>query len=211
MLIIGLAGGVASGKSFVAAQFGSLGAMQLDADSLGHEVLQDVKVIDQVTSAFGPEVLGDNGQLDRESIAALVFGPEAESRQNLAVLEQIVHPHISDLIQQKLNEFRERKVPAVILDAAVMFKSGWDQLCDKIVFVEADRKTRLERALTRGWTEAHFAFRESSQTPLEIKRQRATDVIDNNFDSVDTNQQVIELWQQWKLLRPDNHEVPTNA
>lgn len=210
MLIIGLAGGVASGKSFVAGVFRQLGAEVLDADLLGHEVLMREDVIAQVSEVFGPEVLRGDGQLNRKAIAAVVFGASSESQQNLEKLEQIVHPPISDLIRKRIESLRERQVPAVILDAPVMFKAGWDQFCDKVVFVEASRKLRLERALARGWTEQHFADRESSQTPISVKRQKATDVVDNN-ESENTNQQIIELWKEWNLPFPDQHDVPTNA
>lgn len=211
MLKIGLCGGVASGKTFVAGLFQRLGASILDADRLGHEVLWREDVIAQVIEAFGVQVLGDDGQLDRRKIAAVVFGAGSESQQNLANLEQIVHPPISNLIESRVEQLREQNVPAVVLDAPVMFKAGWDRFCDRIVFVDASRKLRLERALARGWTEQHFADRESSQTPIEHKRQRATDIVDNHGDSEKTNQQIIELWREWKLPFPDQHDVPTNA
>lgn len=210
MLIIGLAGGVASGKSFVAGLFRRLGAVILDADHLGHEVLTREDVITQVVEVFGLQVLGGDGQLDRRAIAAVVFGDGSQSQQNLEKLEQIVHPPISDLIGKRIEDLREQRVPAVVLDAPVMFKAGWDQFCDKIVFVEAARKLRLERALARGWTEQHFADRESSQTPIDVKRQRATDLIDND-GSEKANLQIIELWREWNLPFPDKHDVPTNA
>ncbi len=211
MLIIGLAGGVASGKSFVAHQFQQLGSSVLDADLLGHEVLLRGDVIAQVVEAFGQQVLNDDKQLDRMKIAAVVFGTDSDSQQRLTILEQIVHPPILRLIIERLQRLRNEGVPAVVLDAPVMFKAGWDRVCDKIVFVEATTGIRLERALARGWTEQHFAEREASQTPIQVKRQRATDVIDNNVDSETTNQQIIQLWKKWNLSFPNNHEVPTNA
>lgn len=211
MLIIGLAGGVASGKSFVACQFQELGSRWLDADALGHEVLLRDEVIERVVKAFGLQVLDDNRQLDRKKIAAVVFGADSNSQQNLEVLEQIVHPPIFELIHARLQQLRDQQVPAVVLDAPVMFKAGWDQVCDRIVFIDAKPEVRLKRALARGWTQEHFAQREASQTPIQVKRQRATDVIDNNCDTESTKQQVIQLWKEWNLSFPNNHEVPTNA
>jgi dephospho-CoA kinase len=205
MLTIGLAGGVASGKSFVAGKFQSLGAQVIDADSLGHKVLFEAEVVDDIVQAFGAGMLGDDRQLNRERIAEVVFGQDLESRENLRVLEQIVHPKITNLIVSNMEKLRAENVLAVILDAPVMFKTGWDEFCDKIVFVQASYEVRLERALKRGWTQEHFALREASQTPIEVKRQRATDVIDNEIErsKESTEQQIVRLWQKWNLPLPD--------
>ena len=85
-----------------------------------------------------------------------------------------------------------------------MFKSGWDRMCDKIVFVRADVEVRLQRAIKRGWSEQHFHQRESSQTPIDVKFSKATDVIDNNKGLQDTNHQVRQLWEKWDLPLPNN-------
>ena len=211
MLIIGLAGGVASGKSFVAEQFRALGARVLDADSLGHEVLKDQETAQQITSALGDSVIDSQGNLDREKIAAIVFGAGEFALANLEKLESISHPKISALIEKRLGEYRTNSVPATVLDAPVMFKAGWDKFCDKIVYVEASYEVRLKRAKSRGWTEEQFSAREASQTPIEVKRSRATDVIDNDVDSQDVSQRIKQLWQEWKLPQIPDHEVPANA
>jgi len=99
MLTIGLAGGIASGKTFVASQFESLGAKVLDADALGHDVLKDKVAVEEITAAFGPQVLDSTGQLNREAIAGLVFKQSDQAKENLLVLEAITHPKISQLIR----------------------------------------------------------------------------------------------------------------
>ena len=206
MLTIGLAGGIASGKSLVASQFERLGAKALDADKMGHDVLRDEAVIQKVKCALGSQVLDSSGQLSRKAIAELVFEQSAGAKQRLANLEKITHPRIKEKIIRCIEQYRSEGYPAAILDAPVMFKSGWDRLCEKIVFVRASEEVRLKRALERGWSEQHFQEREASQTPLATKLSRATDVINNNKDVVDTNLQVKQLWEKWDLPLPNNCE-----
>ena len=200
MLTIGLAGGIASGKSIVARQFEELGAKVLDADGLGHEVLRQEVVVREILTAFGPEVVNSDGQLDRRSIAGLVFEQSDQAKKNLLTLEQITHPKISELIRARIGQYRDEKCPAAVLDAPVMFKAGWDRMCDKIVFVQTDFESRLKRAVTRGWSEQGFLAREASQTPIEVKLSKATDVIDNNNGLAETNQHVRRLWEKWNLM-----------
>ena len=168
MLTVGLAGGIASGKSVVASQFELLGAKALDADRLGHDVLRDEVVIDEIQQALG-SVLDTTGQLNRKAIAELVFEQSDQAKQKLAALERITHPRIKEKIIARIGQYRIENYPAAVLDAPVMFKSGWDRLCDKIVFVQADEEVRLQRALKRGWSEQHFHQREASQTPIDVK------------------------------------------
>ncbi len=210
MLTIGLAGGVASGKTYVAMQFACLGARLVNADKLGHEVLEVPEVIRQLTSRFGNQILDQKGQIVRSRVAEIVFGDDDVSKEELTFLEQITHPRIAEKIQKQIEDAAEQKNPALVLDAPLMFKACWDQLCDKIVFVHASREVRLRRAMARGWTEDHFELREQSQTPMDIKRSRATDVIDNH-DSKETVQQILELWKKWNLPLLNQNEVTANA
>lgn len=203
MLTVGLAGGIASGKSLVASQFELLGAKALNADRLGHDVLRDEVVIDEIEHALG-SVLDSTGQLDRKVIAEIVFEQSDQAKQKLAALEKITHPRIKKKIIACIEQYRNEDYPAAVLDAPVMFKSGWDRLCDKIVFVRADVEVRLQRAIKRGWSEQHFHQRESSQTPIDVKFSKATDVIDNNKGLQDTNHQVRQLWEKWDLPLPNN-------
>ena len=124
MLTIGLAGGIASGKSLVASQFERLGAKALDADKMGHDVLRDEAVIQKVKRFLGSEVLDSSGQLSRKAIAELVFEQSAGAKQRLASLEKITHPKIKEKIISCIEQYRSEGSPAAILDAPVMFKSG---------------------------------------------------------------------------------------
>lgn len=199
MIVIGLVGGVASGKSLVAQQLQELGAVVLDGDQEGHEVLREPEVIEALRRHFGDTVLQVDGSIHRGAVAQKVFAQSTEGRRDLAFLEQLTHPRIGAHLSRRLDELRQQEVPVVVLDAALMFKAGWDWLCDHILYVDAPRETRLARALSRGWSEQNFADREASQTPLEIKRARATATIDNSGSPEQTRRQVEQFWQSINL------------
>jgi len=193
MLVIGVAGGVASGKSVVCRELGRLGAVVLSADEIGHEVLEEPAVRGAIREAWGEEVFTAEGKVDRRALAGRVFAPEGAGQ--LIQLEQITHPRIGARLKEEIDRAAEGGAPAVVLDAAVMFKAGWHRLCDRIVFVDAPRDVRLARARQRGWSEEHFAAREASQLPVEAKRQLADTTIDNSGELADTTRQVEHFWR----------------
>jgi dephospho-CoA kinase len=205
MLVIGVVGGVACGKSLVAQQFEQLGAGRLDADLVGHEALGDVNVKQAILQAWGPDVFDPQGQVDRRALAARVFAPSPDGPAQLARLERITHPIIEQALRGRLAELREQGAPAAALDAAVLMKAGWDRLCDTIVFVDVPAAMRLERARTRGWTEAEWSAREAAQTPLEEKRRKASIVIDNSGSPEETRMRVEAAW---KTLVSPSHVGP---
>ncbi|MCH7726248.1 MAG: dephospho-CoA kinase [Planctomycetes bacterium] len=196
MIVIGIAGGVASGKSLVSEQLRDFGATILDADHAGHEVLLESAVIEALAARWGDRVLDSGGQMSRSKIADIVFAPAPNGPRELEFLESISHPRIERRLQdQAIQMEREGKVKAVVLDAAVMFKAGWDRLCDKIIFVDAPRDVRLTRAKTRGWSEAEFTARESRQESLDLKRGRSHIIIDNSGEAGATIEQLKHFWQ----------------
>jgi dephospho-CoA kinase len=197
MLVIGLTGGVASGKSLVAACFQRLGAPVLDADLIGHRVLQQPATAARIGRIW-PEVLDAQGTVDRQKLGFLVFHT-TEAADNLQKLERIVHPLIAQEVSEKLQQFRLEGQPAVILDAPVMIKAGWHHQCDKLIFVESSLENRISRARMRGWTAEELLSREKSQTDLQLKKSLATDVIDNNCDIATLESRVRALWQKWGL------------
>lgn len=193
--IIGLLGGVASGKSLVAKQFVDLGAGLLDGDRAGHEVLTWPDVKQAVRNRFGERVFDCDGQIDRRKLAGVVFRPSLEGRQDLTALEQITHPKIGDLLRRQAADLVQRGTRVGVLDAPVMLKAGWDKLCGKLLFVDAPRELRYERARQRGWSQEEFAAREAVQEAVDVKRDRADLVIDNSGTPEDTRAQVERLWQ----------------
>ena len=195
MQVIGIVGGIASGKSAVAEHFRRLGAEIVQADLMGHEVLREAELKRAIRDRWGEAVFDANGNVDRASVASIVFAPPPKGPNELACLEQITHPRIGTKLREHIAELSRRDgLKAVVLDAAVLFEAGWDVFCDKIVFVEAPRRQRRQRALQRGWSEAEFSAREAAQESLDDKRKRADWVISNSGSSEDTFAQVRQIW-----------------
>lgn len=178
--VIGLVGGVGSGKSTVARMFAELGAAVIDSDRLGHEQLQRPEVLSQLRSWWGPQVVTAAGVADRSAISRIVFHDAAE----LARLEALLHP----LIDQRRKELvagleRDPSIRAVILDAPKLLEAGLSGVCDRVVFVDSPRDERLRRvAETRGWSEDELNRRENLQFSLDKKRSMSDDVIVNHSD-----------------------------
>jgi len=200
MILIGILGGVASGKSEVSSRLRSLGAAVLDADRVGHAVLREAEVRQAVQRRWGEAVLDAAGEIDRRKVAEIVFAAAPESKTELTFLEELTHPRIGQHLQEQLADLHREGVRAAVLDAPVMLKAGWDRMCQRIVFVDAPRDVRLARARQRGWTEADFAAREAAQEPLETKRSRADVTIDNSLTRQHLFAQVDRFWQSLFLV-----------
>lgn len=196
MLVIGLLGGVASGKSLVGAQLASMGAMCLDADRVGHEVLLVPSVREKLRERFGETIFDATSCVDRKALGRIVFQPTPQAASDLKFLESVTHPLIGQRLQQEVEALQARGVAVAVLDAPVMLKAGWDKFCDRILFVEAPQDLRRSRALARGWTEADFAAREAAQESLDEKRARADLVIDNSGSAASTRMQVERYWRR---------------
>lgn len=184
VFVIGLVGGIASGKSNVAAMFGSLGAAVIDADQLGHDVLLQPEVAKKLAERFGDFVLDEAGNIDRNALAKLVFGDNAESARRLKQLEEVLHPLIFAEATCQLKRWLVQlpSPTAIIIDAPLLLEAGWASLCDLVLFVDTPDPIRLQRAKQRGWTSEHFAFREQHQMSLDSKRRAATHIIDGTAD-----------------------------
>jgi dephospho-CoA kinase len=192
-LVVGLLGGIGSGKSAVAAELARQGAMVLDADVLGHEALRQPEVRDAALARW-PAARGPEGEVDRRALAKLVFADPAERR----ALEGMTHPWIKRRVEEAI---RGATAPLVVLDAAVMLEAGWDGVCDRLVFVDAPREARLARvAARRGWSAEELEGREAAQLTLTEKRSRADHVIDNSSSLDRLGQQVEDLMHRWGLV-----------
>jgi len=195
MILIGVVGGIASGKSLVSEQLSRLGAEVLDADRAGHEVLGEPEVKQAIRQRWGEAVFGDDGEINRRKVSKIVFVPPPEGPRELAYLEQLTHPRIRERLRVRVAELaRGTTTTAAVLDVPLLFESGWDGLCDKILFVDAPRELRLDRARLRGWSEADFDARESVQESIDVKRSRADVIIDNSSSPEHTNVQVQRFW-----------------
>jgi dephospho-CoA kinase len=194
MKILGLLGGIASGKTVVARELEKLGSVVLDADRAGHEVLRLPHVKEAARKRWGASIFGQDGKIERKRLADIVFAHTDEGRRELAYLEKLTHPEIGRRLQEELNLLKQQGVQVAVLDAPVMLKAGWDRFCDQIWFIDAPRETRIERAKQRGWSDAEFTARELAQEPVERKRELADFVVDNSGAVAYTQQQIERLW-----------------
>jgi len=194
MKILGLLGGIASGKSAVAAELAALGAVVLDADQAAHEVLHLPTVQQMLVERWGKEVLSASGEIDRVAVARRVFSDEQADHSELRFLEEILHPRIREQFQAKLAELAAEGTSIVVIDAPLLLEAGWEKLCDSLVFVDSPRADRLERAKLRNWTAAEFAKREALQMPIAEKRKQATLVLENAGTLANLRTQVQAYW-----------------
>lgn len=173
-LVVGFAGGVGSGKSAVAIATaeslvaGGLAVTIIDGDGVGHETLADPTALVLIEKAFGSTVVQD-GVVDRQVLARLVIGDNETQVSNRSRLESIMHPIMRDTFAERMNAARTNG-EIVLFDAAVMFESNWDELCDACVFVDTEHPVREARAISRGWTSERWQQTEASQWSVLQKR-----------------------------------------
>jgi dephospho-CoA kinase len=193
--VVGLIGGIGSGKSLVADAFRQQGAHVISGDALGHDGLRQPDLRDAVVRRWGPDALNADGAVNRRWLAGRVFADPAELRE----LEAILFPWIGRRIREEVDEARaDPSVSLVVLDAAVMLEAGWDGTCDRIVYVHAPRTERLRRLQERrGWTIKEVERREQAQLPLTVKVSRAGYAVDNSGPPEATARQVAGLLRQW--------------
>lgn len=192
MLVIGLVGNVAGGKSTVARRLSVLGAGWIDADRLAHRCLRLRAVRDALVHRFGPQLLDNSGQVDRSRLAEAVFG--GDSLEPLRFVESLLHPAAFDLAVRRLRHFVHEARPAVVIDAPLLLEAGWDRVCDCVWCVEAPLSQRLGRVAVRGWSAEELQERERRQWDLVRKSERSTVVIHNRGDRADLIKQVDDLW-----------------
>lgn len=194
--VIGVVGGIGSGKSVVAARLAELGGFLIDADIVGHALLNQRPVRDEVLTRFGPAILEPRETpeappvIDRRALGAIVFADPAARKD----LESIIHPSMRHTFKKAIGRVARRgQHKAVVLDAAILFEAAWDSLCDRIIFVDAPREARLERVISqRGWDETAFSARESAQWTVARKREKADAVVLNSA-GLDTLKEAIDL------------------
>lgn len=178
--VIGIVGGIASGKSAVAAEFGKLGCAVIDADAIARQALEAPPIRDAIVARLGADILDDAGKVSRQALAKVVFVDAAK----LEMLNAIVHPYVLGRAEELIGGYREDPtVKAVVLDIPLLVEVGWADRCDRIVFVECDRARRIERARhVRGMDPQEVKIREKFQISLDTKAALADNSIDNNSD-----------------------------
>ena len=212
--VLGVIGGIGSGKSSVARRLQSLRSIAvIDADQCGHQVLNLPNVQERILKRFGPTVFEtsrsgtparqDDGQecpsyekqISRAALGRVVFGSDVAAETARRDLEAIVHPEIRSLLERTIRELRRQaNVEAIVLDAAVLLEAGWNDLCDVVVFIDTPQADRIARVQAgRGWSAEELAKREASQWPLPRKRAAADAVIDNANNVDDAARQLEQV------------------
>lgn len=194
MLVIGLVGGIGSGKSVASAMLAELGAEVINADLVGHEVYEPGKPgLDAIVAAFGTDVVGEDGRIDRKKLGPIVFADGAK----LERLNAIVHPLIRAELERRIARAREDgRVRAVVVEAAILLEAGWRSLVDQVWVVAARREDVVERlAAQRGMAAAETDARMAKQM-TDAERRSAADVVIENVGSLDDlRTRLAGLWQ----------------
>ena len=190
--VIGLTGGIGSGKSTVSQCLAELGAVILDADKVGHEAFKpNTEAWREVVATFGKDILTSTGEIDRKKLGEIVFNqPESLSRLN-----QIMHPRMHDMMKAQIEEYRQQGVDVVVLEAAVLIEADWTSLVDEVwvtVAPEAMVLGRLKKQ--RGLDEAQTLARIRSQLSSEERGKHADVVINNDGELDEMKAKVKELW-----------------
>lgn len=194
MRVLGLTGGIGSGKSVVASMFKQLGAEVVDADQLAREVVEPGQpALAEIASAFGRDIIGDDGRLDRGKLAAIIFA-DAAAR---ARLNAITHPRIRERMEEEVARRADRP-GLLLLDIPLLYENARTSAVEKVIVVWIDADTQLRRLEERnGLSEAEARQRVASQMPLDEKRARADIVIDNSGRQEETRRQVETIYRQF--------------
>jgi dephospho-CoA kinase len=206
--VVGIVGGIGSGKSHIAKKLADRGATVIDADAVGHALLDQGPVQDTLVRKFGSDILGppdEDGvrRVDRSTLGAIVFKDEALRK----VLEEALHPRMRATFERVISRLSRQlspkpgalrlPAPVVVLDAAVLYEAGWNELCDLVVFVDAPKKDRIKRVVAvRAWSQEELDRREAAQWPLELKKNQA-DVVLKNPDTdkeASLDKEIDRLW-----------------
>lgn len=196
MYVIGLTGGIGSGKSTIAAILEEQGAVVLNADLVGHEVyLPGRPAWQEIVDAFGRDILAPDGTIDRKKLGAAVFSdPRALKRLN-----RIVHPRMKGMMREKLAELDRDGVEVAVLEAALLFDAGWDDLADEVWVTVAPPEVAAERAAQRsGLPVEQVLERIKAQMSNEERARRSHVVIDTSGDLDATRRQTVHEWQRLK-------------
>jgi dephospho-CoA kinase len=190
-VVLGLTGGIASGKSTVSTMIRKYGIRVIDADIISREVVEVGKpAYHQIVELFGEDILHDNDTINRKKLGALIFVDEKKRNQ----LNRIVHPAVREEMLKQTKEEKEQDARVVVLDIPLLFESKLTHLVDKTILVYVDEKTQLERLMKRnGFSEEEAIMRIRSQLPLKEKINLSDELINNNGSIEETEIQLHEI------------------
>ena len=194
--IIGLTGGIASGKSTVSNWLISQGYPVVDADIAARKVVEPgMPALREITEAFGNDMLLEDGTLDRKKLGSVIFADE-EKRHTL---NAIVHPAVREWMGQETDRAVENGASIVIMDIPLLFESKLTHMVEEIILVYVSKETQLKRLMERdGYSESDALARIQAQMPIDDKRKLADYVVDNNGTISETVEQVKEIMNQFK-------------
>ena len=198
MYVIGLTGGIGSGKSAVAQILAEQGAVILDADRLGHEVyLPGRPAYDEIVAEFGADVVAQDGSIDRKKLGPIVFS----SPEKLARLNSITHPRMKEMMREKLADADRAGTEVAVLEAALLFDAGWDDLTDEVWVTVVDAATAARRAAERSGIPVEQVLEriQKAQMASDERIRRSNLVIDTSGTLEDTRRRTLEAWGE--LLR----------
>jgi len=192
-MIIGLTGGIASGKTTVARLFKKKGALVLDADTIAHKVIEaDKPAYRKVVRFFGQEVLKKNRSINRRRLAKIVFF----SPLKLKKLNSFIHPEVIKIIKDEVKKWKGKK--SIVIDAPLLIEAGLHKKVDKLVVVTCPIKTQMNRLIKRdGFSPREARARMSSQMPLRNKVKLADEVIDGELSLKNLQSRVNQIWQKF--------------
>ena len=190
--IIGILGGVGSGKSTAAAEFAKLGCKVVDADKIAHDLLEEKAAREKIVGLFGQIILDSAGKIDHRKLADVVFA----DADKLSSLNKIIHPLVLGRAEELIRQYnRQNEVKAIVLDMPLLVEVGWAKRCDKLIFVDCKRQLRVDRAKKMGvFDENQIKIRENFQISLDNKVAIADNTVDNNSDFSALAKQVTDIF-----------------
>ena len=200
-IVIGVVGGIASGKSEVTRVLSAMNATVISADEIAHRVLLEPDVIKALVGIFGDGILNEqlspsdqSRSINRKALGSMVFGDSDNSLAMRRRLEAIVHPRIRQIAREELaTRLLDTSHPLIVLDAPLLIEGGWLPYCTHVLFVDSPDAMRKQRAMERGWTAQEWQDRESAQLSFVDKRKVATDVLVNDGTLRQLQQRVEDL------------------
>ncbi len=194
MIVIGLTGGIGTGKSEVARIFQELGAVLINADQIGHQAYAPHSEIwQEVVKAFGEEILLPSGEIDRKKLGSIVFADPDQ----LTKLNQIMHPRMARMVAQQVQELGEQGADVVVVEAALLFEAGWDSLVGEVWSTDSPEELVIKRLQSRsGLSQEEAKKRIDSQMPAEDLASRSHVLLDNSGDLVELERVVRSIWDR---------------
>lgn len=194
MIVVGLTGGILTGKSTISGMLAQRGAVIIDADKVGHEAYKPhTRVWQELVDIFGRRILKQDGEIDRKRLAEIVFNDP----QALARLNEIVHPQMHSMMREEIERLGKEGVRVVVLEAAVLIEANWTDLVDEVWVAVAPEATAIQRLRNRtGLTEDQARARIRSQLSSEERAKHADVIINTDCELAEVEAEVEELWQR---------------